>query len=220
MRLNWSAIGGAVSIATIALGSPATAGLFEFPGTLRGQVERIALDQPALQPMAHTFFCLRYESECKPPRMIFRPKAIVLTEQRWHELVSVNRDINRSITPRRYPRRVLQDTWTLNPSSGDCNDYAVTKRHELMELGWPSSALLLAAVRTSAGEGHLVLVARTSAGDFVLDNLRHTIRPWSETRYEWVQMQSPSNPKFWATIKNASPASQKIASIRVRGLAN
>jgi predicted transglutaminase-like cysteine proteinase len=93
--------------------------------------------------------------------------------------------------------------WLVAPKAGDCNDYAVTKRHELLARGWPSRSLLLAEVVISSGEHHLVLVVRTRDSDLVLDNLNENIRHWSKTGYQWVRVQMPSNPKFWRTAGSA-----------------
>jgi predicted transglutaminase-like cysteine proteinase len=86
------------------------------------------------------------------------------------------------------------------PSSGDCNDYAVTKRHDLIARGWPARSLLLAEVVTSWGEHHLVVVVRTKAADLVIDNLNANIKPWTRTNYRWLQIQTPDNPMLWAKI--------------------
>jgi predicted transglutaminase-like cysteine proteinase len=180
--------------------TPAQTAFYGFPRNLKPQVERLALDQPALQPMPHTLFCLRYRDECKVQGTVFRPGLLSLNSERVQDLVSVNREVNRSISPRAYPGAVLRDTWTLAPKAGDCNDYAVTKRHMLLAKGWPSRSLLLAVVRTPSGEGHLILVVRVKQGDFVLDNLRYDIKDWAQTGYRWEQIQSPSNPQYWATV--------------------
>jgi len=104
---------------------------------------------------------------------------------------------------------VLAEEWLISPDAGDCNDYAVTKRHELLARGWPARLLILAEVVVPSGEHHLVLVVRTNAGDLLLDNLNANIRPLSAARYGWVRAQSPENPKFWSTIG----VSRSIASV-------
>ena len=91
----------------------------------------------------------------------------------------------------------------MAPHHGDCNDYAVTKRHELLARGWPSYALLLTEVVVTSGEHHLVLVVRTNEDDFVLDNLSANVRSISQTAYELVRAQQMGNPKFWSTINIA-----------------
>ncbi len=95
------------------------------------------------------------------------------------------------------------EEWLIAPQAGDCKDYAITKRHELLERGWPSRALLLSEVIVPDGEHHLVLVVRTKDGDLVLDNLNASIRPATMTfrQYQWVRMEMPQNPKFWARVR-------------------
>jgi predicted transglutaminase-like cysteine proteinase len=198
----------ALSVAVVAVTSVvscADAAFVGFPKSLRLHIDRIGFDTPTLAPMALTRFCLKYTDDCEVRRMAFRPKPFRLTEERWSQLVTVNREINRQITPQRNEGGVLTEEWLVSPKYGDCNDYAVTKRHELLARGWPSRTLLLSEVVTSWGEHHLVLVVRTSEGDVVLDNLNANVYPVSRARYEWVRAQSPGNPKFWSTVQFAAP---------------
>ena len=84
----------------------------------------------------------------------------------------------------------IGEKWLINPTSGDCNDYAVSNRFELRKRSWPARALLLPEVATDWGEHHLILVVRTLGGDLVLDNLTPQIRPWTPASYRWVRMQT------------------------------
>jgi predicted transglutaminase-like cysteine proteinase len=198
----------AVSLAvTTCWPSYVDAAYFGFPRGVTPHVDRMRLDAPSLAPMAHTRFCLEYPEECEVRPMAFshagrllRRAHVAMTQARWSDLVNVNLDVNRSIVPEANDLGVLGDRWAVAPPAGDCNDYAVTKRHALLARGWPSRSLLLAEVVMAGGEHHLVLVVRTSRGDFVLDNLSPTIRPWSQAPYRWVRIQSPADPKFWRTI--------------------
>lgn len=194
---------GFLGIAVLATGfvaHHADAALFGFPRALKHQMERLQLQEPALAPMAHTRFCLQYPDECRPRRMVFRGGAVKLTAERWAELRAVNTMVNRAIRPEANTSGVANEHWLIAPLAGDCNDYAVTKRHELIKRGWSPRALLLAEVVIATGEHHLVLVVRTSAGDVVLDNLNANVRLVGATRYRWVRMQSPKNPLFWSTV--------------------
>jgi predicted transglutaminase-like cysteine proteinase len=128
---------------------------------------------------------------------------MVLAPEDWDELVAVNARVNRNIAPERNNDGSAGKKWALAPEAGDCNDYAVTKRHELLARGWPSSSLLLAEVVTPWEEHHLVLVVRTREDDYVLDNLFEGIRVWSDTSYQWVRIQSPKNPRFWSAVRAA-----------------
>ena len=72
----------------------------------------------------------------------------------------------------------------LPTDRGDCEDYALLKQKLLIERGWPSSSLLMTVVRDEKGEGHAVLTARTSQGDFVLDNKVEAVKLWNRSGYE------------------------------------
>jgi predicted transglutaminase-like cysteine proteinase len=114
----------------------------------------------------------------------------------------VNHSVNAGIAPahKSYGPE-LQEGWTIAPSAGDCNDYAVTKRHELLQSGLPAKALRLAVVKTASGIGHLVLVVATTKGDIVMDNLTEAIRPWQSTDYDWFKIQSAADARFWYEVK-------------------
>lgn len=182
----------------------ADAAFVGMPSMLGQMVKRISFSNFTLAPMAFTRFCMRYADQCKPQQVVFRGGPVHLTEERWEGLKQVNKAVNAAITPEANTEGVAGEKWIINPSSGDCNDYAVSKRFELLKRGWPTRALLLSEVKTAWGEGHLILVVRTSAGDLVLDNLTPQIRPWTRAPYRWVRMQTPKNPNFWASLGNRS----------------
>jgi predicted transglutaminase-like cysteine proteinase len=194
-----SSLVGLTAAAMIAGFSSANAGLLGMPMGLQSAIQHIKLEAPMLPPMAYTQFCLRYEEECRP-RKIFRGGPIKLTAERWDDLKAVNTAVNSDIIPERNDLGLAAETWLIGPDRGDCNDYAVTKRHELLDRGWPARALLLSEVVTGSGEHHLVLVARTKNGDLVLDNLTPQIRLWSRAPYRWVRIQQPMNTRLWAAI--------------------
>lgn len=174
---------------------------------------------PTLAPFQHVRFCLRYPSDCKSNPA--ENERIDLSVETSELLKRVNNDVNMSITPmlKSYGSN-LEDGWAIAPGSGDCNDYAVTKRHELLESGLPSKALRLSVVKTASGIGHLVLVVATTKGDLVLDNLTEVIRPWQSTDYHWLKIQSATDSKFWYEVKApAGGPSVSLADRKVR-LAN
>ena len=182
-----------------------------YPRELKANVERIGFNTPSLAPMAFVKFCLRYPHECEVRRMAFRPRPVALTEARKAELAKVNRDVNRAIRPQANVNGVMAEEWLVSPRAGDCNDYAVTKRHELIARGWPSRSLVLAEVVIPSGEHHLVLVVRTREEDLVLDNLNWNVRPVSQIRYQWVRAQQAGNPKFWSMISVTKVAPVEMA---------
>lgn len=182
----------------------AEASLLGMPRNLRTAIERVRFDKPAMAPMAHVQFCLKYADDCRTPRLMFRGGPVQLNDDRWNDLVQVNKTANVEIKAEANTGGILTETWIIRPTRGDCNDYAVTKRHALLARGWPARALLLTEVITTWGEHHLVLIARTTAGDFILDNITGQIRIWSKTPYQFVRIQTPENPKLWATILGRS----------------
>jgi predicted transglutaminase-like cysteine proteinase len=167
----------------------------------------IAEASPTLAPFQHVRFCLRYPSDCKSdPAQHGR---IELSAENLELLNRINSDVNAAIAPtvKGYGPD-LKDGWSISPTGGDCNDYAVTKRHDLIEQGLPANDLRLSVVKTSSGIGHLVLVVATTKGDLVLDNLTETIRPWQGTDYRWLKIQSATDAKFWYEIKAPVAVSQ------------
>jgi predicted transglutaminase-like cysteine proteinase len=119
----------------------------------------------------------------------------------------VNAYVNAAIIPARDEQVYgVRDWWTAPLSSGgtpygDCKDYALEKRRELIALGAPASALSIALVRTRRGELHAVLVATTRRGDVVLDNLTSRIRAWDATDYRWQARQSAKDPMVWLSVR-------------------
>jgi len=177
-------VAGAVAATCI---SQANAAFYGLPRPLKYQVARLSFDVPSLAPMAYTVFCVHNPDDCRVPRFMFRPQGVTLTPELYDDLVSINREVNRAIVPQRESGGPAGETWRVAPDAGNCHDYAVTKRHDLLARGWPSKAVVLAEVVVPSGEHHLVLVARTRDGDLVLDNLSATVRPMGLTRYQWVR---------------------------------
>ena len=165
-----------------------------------GDVDRLVFNKPVLAPVAFVRFCARYQEDCKVSPAGSENAPVSLTKARWTELVEVNQDVNRAIQPAANLGGVTAEEWLVAPHRGDCNDYAVTKRHELLARGWPSHSLLLAEVVVASGEHHLVLVARTNEDDFILDNLTDDVRSVSLIEYKWVRAQRVENPRFWAAV--------------------
>lgn len=162
-------------------------------------IQHIRFEAPTLPPMAYTMFCLRYADECRT-QPLFRGGLVRLTGEHWVILKHINQTVNRSIIPEDAELSSGVEAWLINPDRGDCNDYAVTKRHELLKRGWPSGALLLSEVVTAWGKHHLILVVRTRSGDLVLDNLTPVVKPWARVPYRWVRIQIPGEHRLWTTI--------------------
>ena len=159
----------------------------------------IATGPAVVPPSGFIHFCVKHADEC----LVNGHDAtrIELTAARQAELRGVQARINSAIEAREEPTHVWE---YAHDGHGDCNTFALTKRRALIALGWPEETLLLAAVYTERNEGHLVLVARTSQGDLVLDNRVPRIVEWSVLPYRWVSMQSQMSPARWVRVTGES----------------
>lgn len=149
------------------------------------QIRRMA---PAATPTAMTFFCRKYEGECATSGT----SSVRMTADLMKALDQVNKRVNRSISY----RSEKADIWTLNPRSGDCEDYALSKRSALIKMGVPAGSLRIAVTATPRGVPHAILVVKTSAGDVVLDNRSNTVKELRASGYR-IQMMSSANPLRW-----------------------
>jgi predicted transglutaminase-like cysteine proteinase len=163
--------------------------------------ERAALasGENMLPPFGHTVFCQTYPADCKQSGSA---RLFADTPARRAELDTVNRHVNASIAPQAAASYSIGEKWLLSPVEGRCTDYAVTKRHNLLQKGWPSSSLLLAEVTLKTGEHHLILVVYTEGGEFILDNLDPNVRSLAQAKseYYWDRIESPTNPKRWESL--------------------
>ncbi|MCD7059672.1 transglutaminase-like cysteine peptidase [Pelagibacterium xiamenense] len=184
-----------VALATaIAFTSGYATALAPQPGRtgITASASRIETAGSAATPLGFQLFCLRTPEHCSSGG----GAQVRMSAPLMNALASVNRAVNRAITPRVRP----DQTWELGSRIGDCKDYVLNKRHRLIEMGVPASALRVAIGYTSWGEGHTVLVVRTTEGDFVLDNLTNEVRAWNETGHRLIAMSS-SNPRRWQAIR-------------------
>ena len=141
--------------------------------------------------------------------------AEVLNERTWRDLQEVNTLVNRIVTPATDLEIYHRDeVWTLPETYGDCEDYVLLKRKWLIERGWPTSSLLITVVFDEVGDGHAVLLARTSSGDFVLDNKTDKLRRWYETAYRFVKRQSTADPNRWVSVGDPRWTTQNTATSR------
>ena len=163
-------------------------------------------------PIGHTEFCKNFQDECAPSG---GKVPFLLTEAGWRELIDVNRSVNRAISPVTdldfYHR---DEVWTLPTAYGDCEDYVLLKRRELIRRGWPTGSLLVTVVFDEVGQGHAVLLAVTSRGELVLDNKTDAVRPWHETAYRFVKRQSETDPRRWVSVGDPRWTTQNTAAPR------
>lgn len=155
----------------------------------------IVATKHVLAPFAFVKFCRNNQQDCQPSA---GKTLMALDTARHKELLRVNAMVNRTIKARN--DNTSNDVWSADVAAGDCEDFALTKRRMLIRAGWPAPSLRLAVARTGTGEGHAVLVVKTSRGDLVLDNRSNRIRRWNQTDLTWEKIQSDKNPRLWLAI--------------------
>jgi predicted transglutaminase-like cysteine proteinase len=154
---------------------------------------------PAQPPHGFVRFCDATAAECVSDHG--QESRFDASAERLKELDEINRSVNKEIAPATDIEVYgVNEYWTLPRTRGDCEDYALLKRHNLVAKGWPVSSLLMTVVRDEKGEGHAVLTARTVQGDYILDNKIEDVRMWNKTPYQFVMRQSYLNPKVWVAL--------------------
>ncbi|HMK67249.1 MAG TPA: transglutaminase-like cysteine peptidase, partial [Stellaceae bacterium] len=142
------------------------------------------------------------------------PTVVELSPDRMLDLAEVQALVNARVHPRENSRH----EWEFaSDGYGDCNTYALEKRRELIARGWPKTALLLASAVTETGEGHLVLIARTSRGDLVLDNRLSPVVDWTRLPYRWVSRQNEQRLTIWVGIEARPIYTSSAASPKAGG---
>jgi predicted transglutaminase-like cysteine proteinase len=163
------------------------------------------------QPVGHYEFCQKLPDECRQKTARHAPTE--LSRRLWSAIVSVNNSVNAAVTPKTDMEMWgREEVWSYPNGQGDCEDYALEKRRQLMALGVPAGDLLITVVRQPNGDGHAVLTIRTSLGDYVLDNLEPRVLAWDETPYTYLKRQSDTNSGVWVKINDGR--AEAVASVR------
>jgi predicted transglutaminase-like cysteine proteinase len=163
----------------------------------------------AVTPAGFVSFCMRLPDQCANPTG--GPTDIALTPDLMKTLDKVNKDVNDAIWPEEDEQHYGRaEYWTIPTDGyGDCEDFALTKRRNLIALGVPIGALRIAVVITERDTRHAVLDVVTDKGDFVLDNLNDDVLPWNRTGFRWIERQDPRTAMGWVSLL---PADRQLAS--------
>jgi predicted transglutaminase-like cysteine proteinase len=130
-----------------------------------------------------------------------------MSGQVWRDIVAVNASINAAVQPMNdFDVYGTDEVWAYPDGVGDCEDYVLEKRRQLMRRGLALSNLLITVVRKPDGEGHAVLTVRTTEGDFVLDNLTDEVRQWHMTGYRFLKRQAVDHTGHWVSIREGNEA--------------
>jgi predicted transglutaminase-like cysteine proteinase len=134
---------------------------------------------------------------------------LIWDTQTRRRVAEINQAVNAAITEQAdIVTYGVEDYWAIptlvgKDRFGDCEDYALMKRRDLIAAGVAPDALSIAIVKTQSNSMHAVLLVATDRGDFVLDNLDGAIRPWTETSYRWIERQVPGSVLAWVRAGGA-----------------
>ena len=192
--INKKSLAKAILILSVALGATLTSTQASLAAS-----EHMKTGKITSQLIGHYDFCKIYNSECNIRTRNIAPTK--LTRIRWAEMVEANAYANtqiRAVTDEQLYGVV--EKWEFPKTAGDCEDFALLKRHILIGKGWPESSLLITVVRQKNGDGHAVLTVRTDRGDYILDNLEDLVETWVNTEYTYLKRQTPAHSGRWEDI--------------------
>ncbi len=188
--------------AAILFGSLAVSGVCAAPAAASQPMQTGGLTS---QPIGHYEFCRANPVECNIRLRDRGPEH--MSGALWKEIVAVNVGVNAAIKPVNDLDIYGKDeVWAYPEGAGDCEDYVLEKRRDLMRQGLSLSNLLITVVRKPDGEGHAVLTVRTDKGDFILDNLTDSVRQWDATGYRFLKRQATNHTGRWVTIREGQSA--------------
>jgi predicted transglutaminase-like cysteine proteinase len=155
-------------------------------------------------PNGWNAFCDSAPGHCAPP--VQETAGLPSGPEALAALAEINQAVNDAIAPMTDLAQFgVLDRWTLplttdDTTIGDCEDYALEKRRMLIEAGWPPEALRLAVATSKETGVHAALIALTTEGDYVLDNLVDEVRLWTMTDYIWLKRQASADPTEWRRV--------------------
>jgi predicted transglutaminase-like cysteine proteinase len=154
-------------------------------------------------PPGFISFCNRFMDQCVASQN--NAPVVHLDLGTQAVLDTVNRSVNRSIWPESDERHYgVAEYWDIPKDGyGNCHDYALTKRKQLIDAGLPERALRIAIVITPRQNRHAVLTVTTDRGDLVLDNLSDTLKPWRDVDYQWIERQDSEGGFGWVNLSTA-----------------
>lgn len=139
-------------------------------------------------PMQYRQFC-----EANPGHCILTGEFVLeWTKETAAAVEAVNHEVNTEIRfEPDWEWLGIEDLWCYPTAGvGDCEDFALEKRRRLVALGFPGAALTMAIVHhRECFFAHAVLLAETTAGTLVLDNLDDALHCWDAAPYRYERRE-------------------------------
>ena len=199
-----TSVAGFGALIALALTGPAPAAAQAQLAALPTKTEKLAPRGNARPTPGWLDFCRRYPTECAVDPS--EPAAVELTPKVWQLIVAVNRKVTGEVKPMTDKEHWgIEDRWDFpDDGCGDCEDYQILKRRLLADAGLPRRAMRMAVVIDEDGQGHAVMIVRTSRGDFALDNKRNPVLPWHQTGYVYVKQEGQEANMAWVSLGGAT----------------
>lgn len=141
-------------------------------------------------PSQYADFCRRHPAAC-----VLDGDAVIRWTPDVHEtLGEVNLGVNDAVAfVSDMDNLGVEENWSFPANCrGDCEDFALEKRERLVDLGVPRASLTIAfAFHEVAFFPHAVLLAETTAGTWVLDNLHDAVLCWNALPYRYTRRERP-----------------------------
>lgn len=151
------------------------------------EIEILRVEAP---PSQYASFCELHPGDC-----VLRGDAVLPSSPGLRALLNeVNSAVNSEIELVSDPDRLgVEEDWDFpQDCRGDCEDFALEKRHRLVANGVPSAAMTMAIVHHERLLfPHAVLLVETDTGTWVLDNLRDDILCWDAVPYRYERREQP-----------------------------
>jgi predicted transglutaminase-like cysteine proteinase len=158
-------------------------------------------------PRGFVEMCLTHAELCRAET---KPATSTMESQTLDKLlVRINRLVNGRVRQRDDTSIFgVKELWRRSgigrSAQGDCEDFAIEKREQLIAAGVPASMLFFATVWRADLGLHTLLIARTTEGDMVLDSRSPYVESWRRAPYVWISRQHPERPDRWTAISNVS----------------
>lgn len=171
--------------AALAIAAPATA--LDLPYCVRMDLPVARIEAP---PSPYRDFCGRESDACA----LDGSPVIDWTDEVHLRLQAVNSAVNREVRlASDWGHSGQEELWSFpEDGSGDCEDFTLEKRRRLVAGGLPGAALTCAIVFHEVQFfPHAVLLAETTAGTWVLDNLYDDVLCWDAVPYVYRLRERP-----------------------------
>jgi predicted transglutaminase-like cysteine proteinase len=145
---------------------------------------------PEAPPAQYREFCDAEPEACR----LDGAATMEWTASLFDTLMAVNLAVNtENVVVSDLERTGRMDVWNFpTDCTADCEDFALAKRERLVALGLPRAALTMAtALHQTELFPHAVLLAETTEGTWLLDNLYDEVLCWDAAPYLFVTRERP-----------------------------